>query len=34
MFQLTAKKKFYNNDTWSQCYKTFYIRNLLIFVLS
>jgi hypothetical protein len=27
-------KKFYNSNTRAQCYKTFYGRNLLIFVIS
>jgi hypothetical protein len=25
------EKQFYNIDTWGQCYKTFYVRNLLMF---
>ncbi len=28
------KKKFYNTDTQAQCYKTFFVRNLRIFVIS
>ncbi len=29
-----TKKKFYNIETWAQCYKTFSICNLRIFVIS
>ncbi len=30
----SKEKKFYNNDTWSLYYKTFYGRNLRTFVKS
>jgi hypothetical protein len=26
--------KFYNIEHWAQCYETFYVRNLRIFVIS
>jgi hypothetical protein len=29
-----GRKKFYNIETWGECYKTFYSRNLRIFVIS
>ncbi len=27
-------QKFYNAETWAQCYKTFYDRNLQIILIS
>jgi hypothetical protein len=29
-----GEAKLYKIDTWAQCYKTFYVHNLRIFVLS
>jgi hypothetical protein len=29
-----GRKKFYNFGTWAQCYKTFFARNLWIFIIS
>ncbi len=29
-----GRKMFYTIDTWGQCYKTFSVRDLQIFVLS
>jgi hypothetical protein len=31
---LSSEKKFYNIDTWCQCYKTYYDRNLQMLVTS
>jgi len=28
------RNKFYNIGPWVQCYKTFYVRNLQMFVMS
>ncbi len=30
---VTMKRKFYNIDTWSQCYKPFYDSNLQMFII-
>jgi len=29
-----GRKYFYNIGPWAQCYKTFFVRNLRIFVIS
>jgi hypothetical protein len=29
-----GRKKFYKIGPWAQCYKTFFVRNLRIFVIS
>ncbi len=29
-----GRKKFYNIEPWTQCYKTFYGRNLRAFVIN
>jgi len=31
---MRQEKKMNNTDTWAQCYKTFYGRNLQIFIMS
>jgi len=31
---LAKETKFYSTDTWDRCYKTFFVRDLQIFVIS